>query len=84
MATDSWRVIQRNANAASLVVIDNLTAFTRYVVRVNASYVNGEETSSELREVVTMETLPGDSPKAVMIIAVPSSDTSLEVKWQVS
>ena len=82
--TDSWRVSQRNANAVSLFTFDDLMPFTRYMVRVNASYINGEETSSEVKEVVTMEDLPGDSPKGVTTSAIAGSDTNLEIKWQVS
>jgi hypothetical protein len=66
-------------------VINDLTPFTSYDVRVSAVYVSGGSVpvTGEAVEVVTLEDLPGGPPKEVVVVAVPSSDTDLEVKWQV-
>ena len=59
--------------------------FTAYEVRVSAVYISGQSEAviSDAMEVVTMEDLPGGPPKEVTIVPVPSSDTALEIKWQV-
>ena len=76
---------QRNPNAVTLYVFEDLTPFTAYEVRVSAVYISGgsEPVIGEAVEVVTMEDLPGGPPKEVTVVPVPSSDTTLEVKWQV-
>ena len=59
--------------------------FTSYEVRVSAVYISGgsEAVTGDPVEVVTMEDLPGGPPKEVTVVPVPSSDTKLEIKWQV-
>lgn len=45
--------------------------------------VGSEAVVGEPVEVVTMEDLPSGPPKEVTVVAIPSSDTELEIKWQV-
>lgn len=83
---NSWTSVeQRNPNRATQLEIDDLTPFTSYDVRVSAVYVSGtsEAVIGEAVMVVTMEDLPGGPPKEVTIAAVPTSDTDIEIKWQV-
>lgn len=82
---NSWTSFQRSPNAVTLQVIGNLMPFTSYEVRVSAVYISGgsEAVYGDPVEVVTMEDLPSGPPKEVTVVPVPSSDTELEVKWQV-
>ena len=83
---NSWTQIERNPNAATIQVFDdNISPFTSYDVRVGAVYI-GEVSvpvTGEAVTVVTMEDLPTGPPKEVVVTEVSSSETDLEVKWQV-
>ena len=76
---------ERSPNAVTLQDINDLEPFTSYEVRVSAVYVSAVSNAviGEAVEVVTMEDAPNGPPVGVMIVAVTSSDTQLEVKWQV-
>ena len=76
---------ERNPNAVTLQDINNLVPFTSYEVRVSAVYVSAvsDAVIGEAVEVVTMEDVPDGPPEGVVIVAVTSSDTQLEIKWLV-
>ena len=76
-----WEATQRSANAVTLLAIQNRMPFTRYNVRVTASYINGGETVSDITDVVTLEDIPSSPPREV--ITRSNSDTDLEIFWQV-
>lgn len=83
MATeDSWISEERSSNAVTSLDINELLPFTRYDIRIRATYVSGDETYSEIMEVVTMEALPEGPPEKVTIVV--ESDTELRIFWQVS
>ena len=87
MATeDSWTTIPRSVNAVTQLNIEEqlkLLPFTRYDVRVSATYNSGDVAVSDVVEVVTMEDLPGDPPQKVTSVAIPSSSSDIEINWQV-
>lgn len=82
---NSWTQIERNPNAVTIQVIDeNISPFTSYDVRVGALYISESvPVTGEAVTVVTMEDLPAGPPKEVVVTEVSSSETDLEVKWQV-
>ena len=79
---ESWTSLERSPNAVtSIDVNEGLVPFTRYDVRVSATYINGESTSSDIVEVTTLEALPGGPPEEVVTKA--DSDTNLQILWRV-
>lgn len=83
---DSWTKIIRNVNALTEVTIEEqleLTPFTSYDVRVSATYISGDVAMSDVEKVVTMEDLPGDPPQKVTTVTIPSSNSDIEINWQV-
>ena len=87
MATgDGWTTIARNVKAVTEVDIEEqleLVPFTRYDVRVSATYISGEVAMSDVVEILTMEDLPGDPPQKVTTVTIPSSNSDIEINWQV-
>ena len=87
MATeDSWTTIARNVNAVTRLNIEDqleLVPFTRYDVRVSVTYNSGDVAVSDVVNIVTMEDLPGDPPQKVTTVAIPSSNSDIEISWQV-
>ena len=82
---NAWTSIRRNPNAVTLFIIEDLTPFTSYKVRVSAEYINrgSEVIVGDAVGVTTMEDLPGGPPKEVMIVPIFNSSFDLEIKWQV-
>ena len=76
-------LLTRSVNAVTSVNISSssLMAFTKYNVRIVATYLDGSRIPSNIEIFRTGTGVPADSPKGV--IARAPSDTALTISWMV-